>query len=47
MAYCEFSTVPGVTEDVTEIILNIKKLSISSENDEPVVAYLRKQAKVN
>ena len=38
----EFSTVPGVTEDVTEIILNIKKLSISSENDEPVVAYLRK-----
>ena len=39
----EFSTVPGVTEDVTEIILNIKKLSISSENDEPVVAYLRKQ----
>ena len=26
----EFSTVPGVTEDVTEIILNIKKLSISS-----------------
>lgn len=39
----EFSTVPGVTEDVTEIILNIKKLSVSSENDEPVVAYLRKQ----
>ena len=39
----EFSTVPGVTEDVTEIFLNIKKLSISSENDEPVVAYLRKQ----
>ena len=23
--------------------MNIKKLSISSENDEPVVAYLRKQ----
>lgn len=39
----EFSTVDGVKEDVTEIILNIKKLSISSENDEPVVAYLRKQ----
>ena len=39
----EFSTIAGVTEDVTEIILNIKKLSISSENDEPVVAYLRKQ----
>ena len=39
----EFSTVEGVKEDVTEIILNIKKLSVSSENDEPVVAYLRQQ----
>ncbi|MBF0843763.1 DNA-directed RNA polymerase subunit alpha, partial [Streptococcus danieliae] len=26
----EFSTVEGVTEDVTEIILNLKQLSISS-----------------
>ncbi len=40
----EFTTVPGVKEDVTEIILNIKNLSVSSEHDEPVVAYLRKQA---
>ncbi|MGL4173181.1 MAG: DNA-directed RNA polymerase subunit alpha [Actinomycetota bacterium] len=39
----EFSTIPGVTEDVTEIILNIKSLVVSSENDEPVVMYLRKQ----
>jgi DNA-directed RNA polymerase subunit alpha len=39
----EFSTVDGVKEDVTEIILNIKQLSVSSENDEPVIAYLRKQ----
>lgn len=39
----EFSTVSGVKEDVTEVILNIKKLSVSSEHDEPVVAYLRKQ----
>ncbi|WBL17757.1 MULTISPECIES: DNA-directed RNA polymerase subunit alpha [Citricoccus] len=39
----EFSTVNGVKEDVTEVILNIKKLSVSSEHDEPVVAYLRKQ----
>jgi DNA-directed RNA polymerase subunit alpha len=37
----EFTTVPGVKEDVTEIILNIKSLSVSSEHDEPVVAYLR------
>jgi len=35
--------VPGVKEDVTEIILNIKNLVVSSENDEPVVMYLRKQ----
>ncbi|MDO5617364.1 DNA-directed RNA polymerase subunit alpha [Kocuria sp.] len=39
----EFSTVDGVKEDVTEIILNIKKLAVSSEEDEPVVAYLNKQ----
>src|SRR5690625_1098564 len=39
----EFSTVEGVKEDVTEIILNIKELVVSSENDEPVVMYLRKQ----
>ena len=39
----EFTTVSGVKEDVTEIILNIKNLVVSSENDEPVVMYLRKQ----
>ncbi|MCI9888087.1 DNA-directed RNA polymerase subunit alpha [Micrococcales bacterium 31B] len=39
----EFTTVPGVKEDVTELILNIKKLVVSSEFDEPVVMYLRKQ----
>src|SRR5512135_2026857 len=39
----EFSTVPGVKEDVTELILNVKELVVSSEHDEPVVMYLRKQ----
>ncbi|HJA39600.1 MAG TPA: DNA-directed RNA polymerase subunit alpha [Candidatus Brevibacterium intestinigallinarum] len=39
----EFSTVPGVKEDVTEFLLNLKSLVVSSEFDEPVVAYLRKQ----
>lgn len=39
----EFSTVAGVKEDVTEIILNIKNLVVSSEHDEPITAYLRKQ----
>ena len=38
----EFTTVPGVKEDVTELILNIKQLVVSSEHDEPVVMYLRK-----
>ena len=38
----EFSTIPGVKEDVTEIIRNLKGLVVSSENDEPVVMYLRK-----
>lgn len=39
----EFSTVTGVKEDVTEMILNIKNIVVSSEHDEPVVMYLRKQ----
>ena len=43
----EFSTVEGVKEDVTEIILNIKNLVVSSEHDEPITAYLRKQGAGN
>jgi len=39
----EFTTVPGVKEDVTDIILNLKALVVSSDNDEPTVMYLRKQ----
>ena len=39
----EFTTVPGVKEDVTELILNLKELVVSSEDDEPVTMYLRKQ----
>lgn len=38
----EFSTITGVKEDVTEIILNVKQLVVSSEHDEPISAYLRK-----
>jgi DNA-directed RNA polymerase subunit alpha len=37
----EFSTIPKVTEDVTDIILNLKELVIRSEVDEPVSAYLK------
>ena len=32
----EFTTVPGVKEDVTDIILNLKGLVVNSEEDEPV-----------
>jgi DNA-directed RNA polymerase subunit alpha len=39
----EFTTVPGVKEDVTELILNLKDLVVSSDSDEPVTMYLRKQ----
>ena len=39
----EFTTIPGVKEDVTDLILNIKQLVVSSEIDEPVTMYLRKQ----
>lgn len=38
----EFTTIAGVKEDVTEIILNIKQLVVSCEFDEPITAYLRK-----
>ena len=38
----EFSSIPGVKEDVTEIILNIKNLAIKNNSDtnEPKVAYI-------
>jgi DNA-directed RNA polymerase subunit alpha len=38
----EFSSIPGVKEDVTEIIMNLKNLSIknNSSSDEPKVAYI-------
>ena len=41
----EFTTLPGVEEDVTEILLNIKGIVLTSEYDEPVVMYLRKNGK--
>ena len=38
----EFSSIPGVKEDVTEIIMNLKSLSIknTSDTDEPKTAYI-------
>lgn len=37
----EFSTIPKVTEDVTDIVLNVKEMVIRSELDEPVTMYLK------
>ena len=37
----EFSTIPKVTEDVTDIILNLKGLVLRSELDEPSTIYLK------
>ncbi len=38
----EFTTIPGVKEDVTEIVMNIKDLAIrnNSTTDEPKIAYI-------
>ena len=36
----EFSTIPGVKEDVTEIVLNIKDLSAKLYSDGPKVVYI-------
>jgi len=42
-AYHEFTTLPGVVEDVTEIILNIKKLRFVLHGEGPVFIELKKK----
>ena len=36
----EFGTVPGVVEDVVDIILNLKQVVFSSEENDAAVAYV-------
>jgi DNA-directed RNA polymerase subunit alpha len=36
----EFTTVPGMSEDITEFVLNLKDIVFTSTNDEPVVLRL-------
>jgi len=36
----EFCSIPGVVEDVTEIVLNLKKLVVNLEQDEPLTVRL-------
>jgi DNA-directed RNA polymerase subunit alpha len=37
----EFSTIEGVSEDVTDIVLNLKELVVRSDNEEPTNVHLR------
>ena len=39
----EFTSLEGVKEDLTDIVLNIKNWVLSSENDEPSTLYIRKK----
>jgi len=39
----EFSSIPGVREDVTDIVLNIKDISIKMQSDGPKRMILKKQ----
>ncbi|RKY30516.1 MAG: DNA-directed RNA polymerase subunit alpha [Candidatus Omnitrophota bacterium] len=41
----EFATIPGVLEDVTEIVLNIKSLVLNSHSKIPRTLYIKKTAK--
>src|SRR3954466_6230493 len=36
----EFGTITGVTEDVTDVILNLKDIVLTSVSDEPVIVRL-------
>lgn len=39
----EFSTIPGMVEDVVQLILNVKQLRFRSHSDEPVTVMIKKK----
>ena len=39
----EFSTIPGVVEDVTDIILNLKGLALKMDAEEPQILRIEAQ----
>lgn len=41
----EFSAIPGIMEDVTEVILNLKTVILSSHSNIPKTVYIRKNSK--
>ena len=40
----EFSSLPGVMEDVTDIILNVKSLVVKNPSDQPKTIRIRREA---
>ncbi|MGE0760803.1 MAG: DNA-directed RNA polymerase subunit alpha, partial [Pirellulaceae bacterium] len=41
----EFSTLPGVVEDVTDIVLNVKSLIVKNHSESPKVAHIEKNTR--
>ncbi|MBP9761322.1 MAG: DNA-directed RNA polymerase subunit alpha [Candidatus Magasanikbacteria bacterium] len=41
----EFSAIPGVKEDMVEVLLNLKLLAVRSHSDNPVIIHLKKKGK--
>ncbi len=41
----QFSTIPGISEDVTEIILNLKKIRLNIFSDKPIKLSLKTSGK--
>lgn len=41
----EFSTIPGVAEDIVQVVLNVKKLILRSYSKEPKTIYLKSEKK--
>ena len=41
----EFSTLPGVMEDITEVILNLKQVVLKYEGEEPKILRLEQKGK--
>jgi DNA-directed RNA polymerase subunit alpha len=37
----EFTTIDGVAEDVTDVVLNLKELVVRNDNEEPTTVYLK------
>ena len=43
----EFSSIPGVVEDVTEVVLNLKGVRIATDSEGPLIARIHAEGKTN